>query len=290
MGSINRRKFLAGTLSAGTLMSSAKSAEPAPPTPAGNTIDKIDFHVHLGRDQQEQFNAEILQRNVSAAAKYLLKEMDKKRIEKSLLVPVEPLMRTETYLEGSKQDPSRLIPACSVVPRPLRLSLENLKRYRDAGARALKLQPMQYDPADPAVERIIHDAVGMNFPILFHHTDLPASFAPFLERMARTFPEGNFVVIHFGGIYGFADVLPLAHALSNVYLETSTAFVEVVESPLRTHLHFLVKHRLNKLIFGTEHPRDYDRVLNAVDILTGNASAEVKNAVYRGNAAKLLKL
>ena len=48
--------------------------------------------------------------------------------------------------------------------------------------------------------------------------------------------------------------------------------------------------RIGKLIFGSEHPRDYDAVLAAIDALTESVSGEVVEAIYRGNAARLLKL
>jgi len=193
---------------------------------------------------------------------------------------------------AAKEIPDRLLSACSVIPRT-QDPVGQLKRWRDAGARALKLQPMQYDPRDPVVERLVYEAVKLEMPLLFHYTNLPSAFPAWLEHLATTFPEANFVVIHFGGIYGFQNALPLGHFLSNVWLETSTAFIQVVNSPLRAQLHFLLQGqqpRISKLIFGSEHPRDYDAVLAAIDALTENVSGEVVQAIYRGNAAKLLKL
>jgi len=297
---IDRREFLKDALVAGAALSSAATrtwaqtpqSAPTAPRPATASIPKIDIHVHLGRDQSEQFTPDKLRPNASAAAKWLVGEMDRKNIEKSLLVPVDPIMPTEVYVPAAKEIPDRLLSACSVIPRT-QDPVGQLKRWRDAGARALKLQPMQYDPRDPVVERLVYEAVKLEMPLLFHYTNLPSAFPAWLEHLATTFPEANFVVIHFGGIYGFQNALPLGHFLSNVWLETSTAFIQVVNSPLRAQLHFLLQGqqpRISKLIFGSEHPRDYDAVLAAIDALTENVSGEVVQAIYRGNAAKLLKL
>lgn len=297
---IHRREFLKHALLAGAALpafgATAWTQTPqtalASPRLATASIPKIDIHVHLGRDRREQFTPDQLRPNVSATAKWLVEQMDQKNIEKSLLVPVDPIMPTELYLQAAKEIPDRLLSACSVIPRS-RNSLDQLRRWRDAGAHALKLQPMQYDPRDPLVERLVYEAIKLKMPLLFHYTNLPSAFPPWLEHLATTFREANFVVIHFGGIYGFQRVLPLAHYLPNVWLETSTAFIQVVNSPLRARLHFLLQGqqpRVRKLIFGSEHPRDYDAVLTAIDTLTETVSGEVREAIYRGNAARLLGL
>lgn len=296
---VDRRDFLKSTLLAGAALSSvgtsafARSAQaPSQGPQAAGSLPKIDIHVHLGREQQEQFTPDQLRPNVSAAARWLVEQMDTKNIEKSLLVPVDPIMPTELYVQAAKEIPDRLLAACSVIPRS-QDPLGQLRRWRDAGARALKLQPMQYDPRDPAVERLVAEAIGLGMPLLFHYTDLPSAFPAWLEHLATTFRQANFVVIHFGGIYGFRDVLRLGHILPNVWLETSTAFIRVVNSPLRSELHFMLEGqqpRISKLIFGSEHPRDYDAVLAAIDSLTEKLAPEVRQAIYRGNAARLLNL
>ena len=278
-----RRDFLKTALAAATWSTSATAQTPLPKP------RKIDIHVHLGRDRREM--GALTTEKLSGAVQYLLGEMDKHDVEKSLIVAVEPLFPTDLYLEAAKLAPERLLVACSVVPRPADQAIEKLKSYRDRGAKALKLQPMQYDARDPAVERVIAEAVRLGLPVLFHHTDLPKSFPEALATWASNLPNGRFVVVHFGGVYGFWDVLPLAR-LPNVYLETSTAFARIVNSPLKAMLHFLAEeNRLDKLVFGSELPSDYPSVLAAIDALLGpSAKPEVVKAVYRGNADRILKL
>ena len=244
---LDRREFLGATLAAAAVAARPKRAA----AQSAKGPAKIDFHVHLGRTRQEM--GQMSGEKVSAAVKHLVGEMDRHNVEKALIVAVEPLFPTEVYLEAAKLEPERLMVACSVFPRPANQAIDKLKAYRDRGAKALKLQPMQYDPKDPAVESLIAEAVRLGMPVLFHHTDTPKSFPDSLAHWASTFPNGNFVVIHFGGVYGFWDVLPLAR-MPNVHLETSTAFPRIVKSPLKSMLHFLTEeNRLDKLIFGSEH-------------------------------------
>ncbi len=278
---MNRRAFLCSAASVAALRGPLAGAVAAP--------RKIDFHVHLGRNRGEM--EQVTPANAAEAARRLLEEMDRHQVEKSLIVAVEPLFPTEVYLEAAKVDSRRLLVACSVVPRPVHRAVEKLKEHHRRGAKALKLQPMQYDPRDAAVERLIYEAVKLGMPVLFHHTDLPKTFPEMLNHVASTFHDGRFVVIHFGGVFGFQDVLPLAR-LPNVWLETSTAFPRIVRSPARQQLHFLrEENRLNKLIFGSELASAYSTVSGAIDELLGpDAPEEVVRAVYRGNAERLLKL
>lgn len=283
---LRRRDLIRGTL-AGAAMSSLGPGAPAQTSRRAQS--KIDIHVHLGRDRKEML--QITSDKVPGAVKHLIGEMDKYNIEKSVIVAAEPMIINEPYIEAGKLEPQRLVVAVGVIPRPINVALDRVKAYRDRGAKALKLQPLQFEPYDPAVERLVAEAVKAGMPVLIHHMDTPKSLTGFIERLAMIFPEGNFVVVHFGGVYGFWDVLPLSR-LPNVYLETSMAFHQIVKSPLKSMLHFLsAENRLNKLIFGSEIPVDYESVVSAIDDLLGpQAKDEVVRAVYRGNAEKILKL
>src|SRR5579863_1369339 len=254
-----------------------------------NTTPKIDFHVHLGMDRtgMEQITSDKLPDLV----KYLTGEMDRNNVQKSLIVAVEPLFPTELYLQAAKLAPERLMTACSVLPRPIDRAVDQLKSFHERGAKALKLQPMQYDPQDAAVERLVYEAVKLRMPVLFHYIDTPKTFPAMLSHFANTFVDCNFVVIHFGGVYGFADMLPFTR-LPNVWLETSVAFPRVVNSPMRGALEFLVEERrLDRLIFGSELPGDYATVCAAIDKLLGPSPApSLVRAVYRGNADRLLRI
>lgn len=281
MHALSRRRFLSVT--------AAAAACPALLRSQANTATKIDFHVHLGHDSQDM--QQLTSEKLPDLVKYLTGEMDRHNVQKSLIVAVEPVFPTELYLEAAKLAPERLVAACSVMPRPVNRAVDQLKSYHERGAKALKLQPMQYDPQDPAVERLVYEAVKLRMPVLFHYTDTPRTFPAMLDHFANTFADGNFVVIHFGGVYGFSEMLRFTR-LPNVWLETSVAFPRVVNSPMRSALEFLVdEKRLDRLIFGSELPRDYDSVCGAIDKLLGpNPEPAVARAIYRGNSDRLLRI
>lgn len=197
---VYRRDFLSCALGGAAAMAAPRAAAQQTTLPSG-ALSKIDIHVHLGRSSPEM--EQMTPEKLADAVQYLVGAMDKHRIEKSLIVAVEPVFPTEIYFEAAKLAPDRLMVACSVLPRPLNLALDELKPYHERGAKALKLQPTQYDPHDPVVERLVNEAMNLGMPVLFHHTDLPKSFPEMLAHFASTFPAGNFVVIHFGGVYGF---------------------------------------------------------------------------------------
>jgi len=280
MHTLSRRKFL--SVAAG-------AACPALLPAQSNSAPKIDFHVHLGHDSADM--QQLTSQRLPDLVKYLTGEMDRNNVQKSLIVAVEPVFPTELYLEAAKLAPERLLVACSVLPRPTNRAVDQLQSYHDRGAKALKLQPMQYDPQDPAVERLVYEAVKLRMPVLFHYTDTPRTFPAMLDHFANTFADGNFVVIHFGGVYGFSSMLPFTR-LPNVWLETSVAFPRVVNSPMRSALEFLVdEKRLDRLIFGSELPRDYETVCGAIDKLLGpHPEPAVARAIYRGNADRLLRI
>ena len=252
---------------------------------------KIDLHTHLGTAQGEIFK--LKRDGIPAACDYLLRRMAEYGVEKAVLVPVEPIMQTTHYEEAHRLHPNRLLFAASTTVRPLNTQLEWLKKWRDLGAVALKMNPLTYDPKDEAAERIIFEAVKLGMPVFFHHQNFPPDVPQIIYHLATQHPEGTFVVIHFGGTFGFQQVLPLAAGLPNVYLETSSAFSHIVRSPMRSQLDYfnrLGRDRsgFSKVMFGSEFVDSYGDVLGAIEEM--KLEAKVMEEVLSGNARKILKL
>ena len=136
------------------------------------------------------------------------------------------------------------------------------------------------------------EAVKLKMPVLFHHMDFPPDIPQFIHHLATRYPDGTYVVIHFGGEWGFQQVLPLASRLPNVYLETSSAFPNLVRSPLRSFLeHFDrvgPRSGFHKVVFGSEYVDQYPRVLGAIDDL--KLPPEVLSNLFYENARKILKI
>ncbi len=295
MYNFSRRSFLsAAGLLAGSRWVTAQARPPLPPLPVSDATKrarKIDFHTHLGSTQPEIFKLE--RENIPRACEVLLKRMDEYNVEKAMLVPVEPIMKTEYYAEAARLHPTRFVFACGTTVRPLAAALDALKKWRDAGARALKMNPLTYSPTDEAAERLVVEAVKLKMPVLFHHRDMPPDVPQFVHHLATRYPDGTYVVIHFGGNWGFLQVMPLATNLANVYLESSPDFPNLVRTPARGLLeHFAsvgpASAGFNKVLFGSEYVEEYPRVLGALDDL--KLPSEVMAKVLYENAKKLLQL
>ena len=311
MPSFTRRDFLQSGFAAAGLLGPSWMAQPMtaaqtsqtppqpatrpqpPPLPVSDTTrryKKIDFHTHLGSTNPEVFKLE--RENIPRACDYLLKRMEEFGVEKALLVPVEPLMKTEYYHEAHRLHPDRFLFAASTTVRPLPQALDALKKWQESGAVALKMNPITYSAQDEAAERLVVEAVRRNLPVLFHHTDFPPDIPQFIHHMAIRYPEGTYVVIHFGGNWGFQQVLPLAADLANVYLETSSAFPNIVRSPLRNFLEYFdragARSGFHKVVFGSEYVDQYPRVLGAIEDL--KLAPEVLANLYYENAKRILKI
>jgi len=254
-------------------------------------LSKIDLHTHLGTAQGEIFK--LTRDGIPAACDHLLRRMDEYGVEKAVLVPVEPIMQTTHYEEAHRLHRDRFLFAASTTVRPLNTQLDMLKKWRDLGAVALKMNPLTYDPKDEAAERMIFEAVKLGMPVFFHHQNLPPDIPQMIYHLATQHPEGTFVVIHFGGAFGFQQVLPLAAGLPNVYLETSSAFSHIVRSPMRPQLDYfnrLGRDRsgFSKVAFGSEFVDSYSDVLGAIEEM--KLDPGVLQEVLSGNAKKILKL
>ena len=86
-GKLERREFLsvAGAAVAGAAFPRLVRAQDST-----KGFKKIDIHVHLGRDREEM--GQITKDKAPAAVKYLIGEMDRHNVEKSMIVAVEPLL------------------------------------------------------------------------------------------------------------------------------------------------------------------------------------------------------
>jgi predicted TIM-barrel fold metal-dependent hydrolase len=291
-----RRDLLAGAglIAGSTLLSQQPPARPAPPplpvSEATRRHKKIDFHTHLGSTNPEVFT--LPKENIGKACDVLLRRMDEFNVERAMLVPVEPIMKTEYYAEAARLHPNKFLFAAGTTVRPLNQALDSLKKWADAGAKALKMNPLTYSPGDEAAERLIVEAVKLKLPVLFHHRDIPPDVPQFVYHLATRYPEGTYVMVHFGGNWGFLQTMPLATNLANVYLETSPDFPNLVRTPAKGMLEHFDKvgprSGFHKCLFGSEYVDEYPRVLGAIDSL--NLAPDVLDNLFYENAKRLLKV
>jgi predicted TIM-barrel fold metal-dependent hydrolase len=218
----------------------------------------------------------------------LISRMDMFAIDRAVLTPDEPLISTKLYLKAAEIYPDRLYSACSITPRPKDIAKKKLVDYIDKGCQALVLNGESYHPSDPAVRVLLHNAVRRDLPIFFQNENMTSETITFLDQISTVYQEGKFVVLSMGGLFGFPQLIPLI-ARPNVWLELSSTFIKLVESPLRVFLDALVQDiGVTKLVFGSGYHSQYVDMMGALNLISLNI--ETRRLVMRENAWRILGL
>jgi predicted TIM-barrel fold metal-dependent hydrolase len=129
----------------------------------------IDFHVHLGR---------VFSRHPGLTAAALVRFMDRNKIDKCVVLPIENPEETDLYfttdqvLDEIRRHRSRLIPFCNIDPRrvyPGRFNPEPLlKEYVKKGCRGLG-EILAGLPVDsPLTDRLYAVCEDLRLPVLLH--------------------------------------------------------------------------------------------------------------------------
>ncbi|MGY5860093.1 MAG: hypothetical protein RTU63_12045 [Candidatus Thorarchaeota archaeon] len=245
-----------------------------------------DIHTHLGNSPNEVYS--VNEDNLEAHVEMLISRMDMFAINQAVLTPDEPLINTELYLKAAAIYPERLHSACSITPRPMDTAKEKLSDYIDKGCRALVLSGDSYHCADPAVRVLIHNAVAQDLPIFFRNENMTSEVITFLDQLSTVYQEGKFVVLSMGGLFGFPQLIPLI-SRQNMWLELSSTFIKLVESPLRVFLDALTQDiGVTKLVFGSGFHSQYVDMMGALNLIDLNI--ETRRLVMRENAWRILGL
>jgi len=189
-----------------------------------------DIHTHLGTSSNEVLN--VNRDNLNEEADILISRMDMFAINKAVLVPDEPRISTDLYVKATDIYPDRLFAACSIIPRPIDVAKKKLGEYMDQGCRALVLNDATYYPSDPAALALINAAVMEDMPVYFQCNELTNVTITFIDSITTVYPEGKFILLSMGGLFGFPQIIPLIMR-QNLWLELSSTFIRLVESPLK---------------------------------------------------------
>ncbi len=246
----------------------------------------IDLQTHLGptRMDKEKVHRENLEENVDA----LLAQMNAFGIEKAVLTPLEPWISTDLYVEAAAIYPDQLFSACAVVPRPIDMAWKKVAKHIDQGCVALVLDERTYHPSDPAAIALVQEAVGCDLPVFFHNHEMTVEMMTLIDQVSLTYPNGKFVVLHMGGLFGFHNLVPLI-ARENIWLEISVTLIKLVESPLRVFLDAILQDLgSERLVFGSNHFTDYSDLMAALNMMDLNV--ETSQAIRELNAMKILGL
>ncbi|TFG34445.1 hypothetical protein EU527_03260 [Candidatus Thorarchaeota archaeon] len=245
-----------------------------------------DIHVHLGTSSNEIKTVGF--DNLNDEVDMLISRMDIFGIERAVLTPDVPTIPNELYLKATEIYPDRLYTACSIIPRPINSAKEKLKEFIDEGCIALILNDETYHPSDPAAQSLVNFAVGEHIPVYFQIENMTSETITFLDTISSVYSEGKFVILSMGGLFGFPQLIPLM-SRQNMWLELSTTFVKLVESPLRVFLDALVQDiGVRKLVFGSGYHSQYVDIMAALNMIDLNV--ESRRLVMKENAWLILGL
>ena len=152
----------------------------------------------------------------------------------------------------------------------------------------IKLHPdfQKFNIDDEAAEKFYRAADG-KLPILFHIGDDRYEFSKphRLVKMAKKYPNVNFIAAHFGGYRCWHDS-HLYAGLENVYFDTSSSLPFITPEKARELIDL---HGADKFFFGTDFPM-WDAKAELERFNKIPMSDEEKEMILATNIKKLLKL
>ena len=245
-----------------------------------------DIHTHLGMGRTEV--TDVTFDNYTEHVDILISRMDTFGIDRAVLTPHEPVVSTELYIQATEIYPDRLFSACSILTRPMDIAKKKLNGFVDRGCRALMLDQNTYHPRDPAAEALVNEAIKKRLPVYLYNDIMTGETITFLDRISTLHPDGKFVVLNMGGLFGFPQIIPLM-ARSNIWLELSTTFFKIVESPLRVFLDALLQDfGVRKLVFGSGYHSQYPDIMAALNMI--DLDIETNRLIMKENAWLILGL
>ena len=245
-----------------------------------------DIHTHLGMGRTEV--TDVTFDNYTEHVDILISRMDTFGIDRAVLTPHEPVVSTELYIQATEIYPDRLFSACSILTRPMDIAKKKLNGFVDRGCRALMLDQNTYHPRDPAAEALVNEAIKKRLPVYLYNDIMTGETITFLDRISTLHPDGKFVVLNMGGLFGFPQIIPLM-ARSNIWLELSTTFFKLVESPLRVFLDALLQDfGVRKLVFGSGYHSQYPDIMAALNMI--DLDIETNRLIMKENAWLILGL
>ncbi|MGI9590873.1 MAG: amidohydrolase family protein [Myxococcota bacterium] len=228
----------------------------------------------------------------------LIDEMDACRVGQAVLHPITfglPLGDdlNERWHEAVTASGlgERLILGTSVHPRD-DARIEKLRRAAAGGARIVKLHPamQRFFPDDPEAMDVYAECEKLGLVVFFHAGRAgiePERLHPYTmlrnyEPMLERFPEVDFVFGHAGARDG-VDAVELAARHANVWMDLHGQGVTVIAEMV---------DRLggDQLLYGTDWPWYPLAVTLAKVLLVTDGRTDVRDAILRGNAERLLGL
>lgn len=207
----------------------------------------IDAHVRLGRGREV-----VLERDD------LLATMDRLGIERALVAPDERCIAVdnregnELVAAAAAASGGRLMPYAVANPWRGARAVDELRRARDAGARALCVDSVLqgFDLLDGMLDPLVELAADAGW-FVYVRTGTPPNALPLpLASLARRFPEVAFVMGRSGATDFWIDAAPALRHAPNLYGDTCYAPWDTVLSALAADPEIGAP----RLVFSTDAP------------------------------------
>ncbi len=226
----------------------------------------------------------------------LLDEMDATRVGRSLILPIAFGLPfgddlTERWMQAIAQAGAekRLLAGASVHPDDP-LAAEKLRDFAARGAHAVKLHPagQRFFPDSPELHPIYEECGRLGLPVVFHggRAGIEPSYTHqftlmrHYEGALRDFPDVQFVLGH-AGARDVADAVPLAKRYGNVWLGIHGQGVSQLAE-------LIARVGPDRLLFGSDWPFYHLAATLAKVLLVTEGRPEVRRAILRDNADRLL--
>jgi predicted TIM-barrel fold metal-dependent hydrolase len=238
----------------------------------------VDGHVTIGRNRDAALDVEEL-----------LATMDELGIERALVSPPEPNLPVrnregnELVAAAAARSEGRLLAYAVASPWLGGDAVDELRRARDAGARALKLDPalQGFELLDGLADPVVEFAVEHGWPVYVRTGTPPHALPLQLAWLAARFPEGAFLMGKSGATDFSADGPPALADAPNLFADSAH-----VEWPTRLA-------RLDpagvgrRVVFTTDAPFA-DPAVEAERVTEAGLADDVRAAVLGGTLLDLL--
>ena len=300
---INRRKFVANTVSSGAglvlgsrLMGLTRKEEIF--SDAGEKkrnfmqevlkYRKIDTHAHVDEGSyRPEVNLDFADR--LGIDKLMISDFIRPHTEGT---PDDFRARNNFVIKCMKEHPDRFIGTVALNPKYQKESLEEIDRCRDAGMIGLGELYNQVKINDPLYYPIIEKCIDVNWNIMMHsaigysrvllnphepqNISLPEDFAD----VARRYPEAMFQFAHIGGGIDWENACKILKNVPNVFVETSGSNNEA------NMIDFAMKYiGEDRLVFGC----DYSFYQGVGQIFSAKLTEAQRKKIFFENISKRLK-
>jgi uncharacterized protein len=238
----------------------------------------VDGHVTIGRN-----------REVTLEVTDLLASMDRLGIDRALVAPPEPLIPVrnregnELTTDAARRSGQRLLAYAVATPWLGGASLDELERAREAGARALKLDPplQGFDLLDGLADPLVAFAVESGWPVYVRTGTPPHALPLQLAALAARFPDGSFLMGR-SGVTDFGRDGPAALEVApNLFADTAH---------LNWPVAFAARAGENSRIFFTSDAPFADTEIELARVVEAPLDEATRAAVLGGTLASLFGL